>query len=93
MAPKDFLAELAGLSQTPNLNTVEVKKQNLEQTSANKKAALGGISPAAAAIVDTVDGNHTSTITATPSVFGKTLFFNADVLTNKVSINSSLLSK
>ena len=58
MAPKDFLAELAGLSQTPNLNTVEVKKQNLEQTSANKKAALGGVSPAAAAIVDTVDGNQ-----------------------------------
>lgn len=42
-------------------------------------------------IRDTPDGKKTYVISSNPLSFGKTLFFNADILENKVNINSNLL--
>ena len=44
-----------------------------------------------AVVRDTPDGKKTYTIFSNPLSFGKTLFFNADILENKVNINSNLL--
>lgn len=44
-----------------------------------------------AVVRDTPDGKKTYTISSNPLSFGKTLFFNADILENKVNINSNLL--
>ena len=44
-----------------------------------------------AVIRDTPDGKKTYTIVSNPLSFGKTLFFNADILENKVNINSNIL--
>ena len=42
-------------------------------------------------IRDIPDGGKTYTIVSNPLSFGKTLFFNTDILENKVNINSTLL--